>query len=424
MRITRRTLSVTTGLLLLLATAAPAGAQGPTTSENAATPERGVYEITPDRADRGAISRSGVDVLGSRGGTLTVVADAAQTAQLRGDGVDLTAIGDFDAMLADRNPDPSEKRAAADEFPAGDEGFHTYSELTTLLENAAADHPDITQLSDVGSSHEGRTIPLMKISADAAQDSDEPEVLFTCNQHAREHLTTEMCLRIVERFTDGYGTDQTVTDFVDSREIYVIPTVNPDGSEHDIEGGQYQGWRKNRQGQGTDLNRNWGYKWGCCDGSSGDPASETYRGEAGFSAPETAAVRDFVDSRVVDGRQQLKGHIDFHTYGELVLWPFGHTTDEVTEDMTREQARRFQDVGREMAGSNGYTPQQSSDLYVTDGDVNGWMWGEHRILSFTFEMYPASGGGLDGFYPDDEDIAPETERNDEAVDILLREAGA
>lgn len=414
---------MTTGLLLLLATAAPAGAQGPTTDEGAA-PERGVYEISADPADRGAISRSGVDVLGSGGDTLTVVADPEQASQLRGAGVEMTTIGDFDAMLAQRNPDPSEAKAATDEFPEGDEGFHTYSELTTVLENAATDHSDITQLSDVGSSHEGRTIPLLKISADAEQDSSEPEVLFTCNQHAREHLTTEMCLRIVERFTDGYGTDQTVTDFVDSREIYVIPTVNPDGSEHDIEGGQYQGWRKNRQDQGTDLNRNWGYKWGCCGGSSDDPASETYRGESGFSAPETAAVRDFVDSRVVDGEQQLKGHIDFHTYGELVLWPFGHTTDEVTEDMTEEQAQRFRTVGEEMAGSNGYTPQQSSDLYVTDGDINGWMWGQHRILSFTFEMYPSSGGGLDGFYPDDEDIAPETERNDEAVDILLREAGA
>lgn len=415
---------MTTGLLLLLAAAAPAGAQGPTAGDRTAAPDRGVYELTPDRADRGALSRSGVDVLGSRGDTLTVVADPAQASQLRGAGVELTAVGDVDAMLAERNPAPSEAKAAADEFPAGDEKFHTYSELTTLLENASADHPNITQLSDVGTSHEGRAIPLMKISGDAQQDSAEPEVLFTCNQHAREHLTTEMCLRIVERFTDGYGSDQKVTDFVDSREIYVIPTMNPDGSEHDIEGGQYQGWRKNRQDQGTDLNRNWDYKWGCCGGSSGDPASETYRGSAGFSAPETAAVRDFVNSRVVDGEQQIKGHIDFHTYGELVLWPFGHTTDDATEDMTEEQAKRFQNVGQEMAGTNGYTPQQSSDLYVTDGDINGWMWGQHRILSFTFEMYPAGGGGIDGFYPDDEDIAPQTQRNDEAVDILLREAGA
>src|SRR5690606_37321069 len=83
---------------------------------------------------------------------------------------------------------------------------------------------------------------------------------------------------------------------------------------------------RDRQDSGTDLNRNWGYKWGCCGGASDNPSSETYRGSAPFSAPETAALRDFVNSRVVDGTQQIKAAIDFHTYSELVLWPFGHTT--------------------------------------------------------------------------------------------------
>ncbi|OLT43976.1 carboxypeptidase [Saccharomonospora sp. CUA-673] len=418
MRMTRRTLSVTAGALLLLATAAPAGAQAPTDTAG----ERGVYEITATGDDRHALARSGVDVLGSSGETITVVANPAQARQLEAADVDLTHVGDFDELLAERNPEVSDPRAAADEFPEGDEAFHTYDQLTEVLETAAADHSDIVELSDVGETHEGRTIPLVKISG--GSDADKPEALFTCNQHAREHLTTEMCLHIVERFTDGYGTDETVTEFVDSREIWVIPTVNPDGATYDISGGQYQGWRKNRQHQGTDLNRNWGYEWGCCGGSSGSPTSDTYRGTEAFSAPETTAVKNFVDSRVVDGEQQIKTHIDFHTYGELVLWPFGHTTDETTEDMTEEQAQRFQQVGTEMAETNGYTPQQSSDLYITDGDINGWMWGEHNILSFTFEMYPGSGGGLDGFYPGAEHIEPETQRNDEAVDIALREAGA
>ncbi|KID28077.1 M14 family metallopeptidase [Prauserella rugosa] len=424
MRMTRRTLSVTAGALLLLATAAPAGAQAPTDTTDAtgAAPDRGVYEVTAGAADGQALARAGVDVLGSRGDTVTVVADPAQAQQLRAADVALNPVGDFDAMLAERNPEVADPKAAADEFPEGDEDYHTYDQLMTALETAAQDHPDITELSDVGTSHEGRTIPLMRIGA--GSDTDKPEVLFTCNQHAREHLTTEMCLRIVERFTDGYGTDDTVTELVDTRQIYVIPTVNPDGSEYDISGGQYQGWRKNRQDQGTDLNRNWGYKWGCCGGSSGEPTSETYRGTEAFSAPETSAVRDFVNSRVVDGEQRIKAHIDFHTYGELVLWPFGHTTDDTGEGMTEEQAQRFRSVGEEMAGTNGYTPQQSSDLYVTDGDVTDWMWGQHKILSFTFEMYPGDGGGLDGFYPGDENIGPETQRNDEAVDILLREAGA
>jgi carboxypeptidase T len=138
-----------------------------------------------------------------------------------------------------------------------------------------------------------------------------------------------MCLHIVDRLTSG-------SDFVSSREIYVVPSLNPDGSTFDISGGEYQGWRKNRQPNsdgtvGTDPNRNFAYKWGCCGGSSTSPSAEDYRGPSAASAPEVAALQAFVDSRVVGGTQQIKGHIDFHTFSELVLWPFGHTFDTVTE---------------------------------------------------------------------------------------------
>ncbi|MCA1673556.1 MAG: zinc carboxypeptidase, partial [Actinobacteria bacterium] len=71
-----------------------------------------------------------------------------------------------------------------------------------------------------------------------------------------------------------------------------------------------------------------------------------------------------------------------------------------------------------MAATNGYTPQQSSDFYVTDGTVNDWMWAEHGIWSYTFEMYP-SGQEQGGFYPTDNVIGPQTSRNDAAVDLLL-----
>ena len=208
--------------------------------------------------------------------------------------------------------------------------------MVAELGKAAADHPDLAAQSSIGKSFEGRDIPVLKISDNVAQDEDEPEVLFDCNQHAREHLTTEMCLRVVNRLTDNYD-DPAVKDMVDNREIWVIPSVNVDGSTYDVESGQYQGWRKNRQDTGTDLNRNWGYKWGCCGGASDDPQDETYRGSAPFSAPETAAIAEFIDSRVVGGEQQIKSAIDFHTFSELVLWPFGHTPDDVTEGMTQQE---------------------------------------------------------------------------------------
>jgi hypothetical protein len=59
---------------------------------------------------------------------------------------------------------------------------------------------------------------------------------------------------------------------------------------------------------------------------------------------------------------------------------------------------------------------QGSDLYITDGDITDWMWGNQQIWTYTFEMYPASGGG--GFYPPDEVIPAQTSRNKTAVLIL------
>ena len=75
-----------------------------------------------------------------------------------------------------------------------------------------------------------------------------------------------------------------VSQLVRARQIYIVPSLNPDGSEYDIASGSYQFWRKNRQPYqgiyGTDNNRNYSYNWGCCGGSSGDPNSEVSRPSA------------------------------------------------------------------------------------------------------------------------------------------------
>jgi carboxypeptidase T len=248
-------------------------------------------------------------------------------------------------------------------------------------------------------------------------------VLFTCGQHAREHLSVEMCLYLLNELTSRYGSDIQVTNMVNTREIYLIFNLNPDGSEYDIATGSYRSWRKNRQPNsgssavGTDLNRNWGYRWGCCGGSSGSPSSSTYRGPSAFSAPETRRVRDFVNSRVVGGVQQLRAAVDFHTYSELILWPYGYTYSNTATGMNADQYNTFATMGRAMAATNGYTPEQASDLYIADGTLPDWAWGTHRIFAFTFEMYPRSSSP--GFYPPDEVITRETSRNRAAVLYLL-----
>jgi zinc carboxypeptidase len=329
--------------------------------------------------------------------------------------------------LGKKIAEPTREQAGMLAFPPGDSNYHDYAEMVAEIQQAKVDHPAIFSLFSLGASYEGRTIWAGKISDNVATDEDEPEVLFTHHQHAREHLTVEMALYTLRMLTDEYGVTQQITDLVNSREIWMVFDMNPDGGEYDIATGTYRSWRKNRQPNagsqyvGTDLNRNWGYRWGCCGGSSGTFSSETYRGASAFSAPETTVVRNFVNSRVASGKQQITVAIDFHTYQELILWPYGYTTTNIPADMIPDDWDTMVAMGQAMAATNGYTPEQASDLYITDGTINDWLYGVHRILNYTFEMYPRT-SAQGGFYPPDEVIPAETSRNRAAVLYLLEQA--
>lgn len=391
-------------LLLGLGLAKPAAAEPPKTTAT--------YKVSNvfDARLRSAVAATGADVFEVGHDYILVEATRQEARAIRRLGL---ALERFDTQ-------EEFERA----FPSADSAYHDYAEMVAELEQAAFDHPDIFLLFSLGTSHEGRTVWAGKVSDNVGTDEDEPEILFTHHQHAREHLTVEMALYTLKILTDEYGVDPEITGLVDSREVWIVFDLNPDGGEYDIATGSYRSWRKNRQPNsgasavGTDLNRNWDYRWGCCGGSSGTASSETYRGAAPFSAPETAVVRDFVDSRVVGGVQQITAHLDVHTYGELVMWPYGYTFTDVPADMSQDDHDVFVTVGEAMAASNGYTPQQGSELYITDGGIKDYLYGAHRIFSLSFELYPVT-SGQGGFYPPDEVIPAETARNREAVLYLI-----
>ena len=313
----------------------------------------------------------------------------------------------------------------ATEFPAGFEGFHSYTEIEAETAAVAAAHPDIVQRFSIGKSYQGRDLWAMKISDNVATDEAEPEVLFDGSHHADEHMGAEMTLRIMHWLVDGYGSgsgsDSRITNIVNTREVWIVFLVNPDGAEYDISRGKFHFWRKNRQPTpgssyvGTDLNRNYGYRWGGGGRTSANPAAITYRGPAAFSAPETRAMRDFLASRVIDGRQQIRASITFHEYGRLVMWPYGYTLTNVPSDMTRDDHAALMSIGKHMAGTNRYRPLQASDLYVTSGTTRDYLYGRYRTFSYTFELSVKD-------YPDDSLIARETGRNKEAVLYLMEQA--
>ncbi len=321
--------------------------------------------------------------------------------------------------------------AAEPSYPAYDSRYHTNAEMVAEIHAAEAAYPDLVDVMSIGTSAQGRDIWVAKVSDNVAVDEAEPEVLVDALHHARERLTpragalpprepspatTPPIRRSAPSWTRGRPGSSSRSIRTDTSTTWA--------------GDPYRLWRKNRQANpgsrfvGTDLNRNYDYRWGCCGGSSSSPAAWNYRGPAPFSAPETRVVRDFVNSRVIDGQQQIRVHLTFHTNGQQVLWPYGYTKRDVPPDMTIEDYRTFVTIGRRMAARNGYTPMQSSDLYVTDGDEIDWMYGRHRIFSFTWELYPTqTPSDATDHYSPDEIIARETKRNRAALLYTLRVAG-
>ena len=109
-------------------------------------------------------------------------------------------------------------------------------------------------------------------------------------------------------------------------------------------------------------------------------------------------MRDFLASRVVDGRQQIRTSITFHEYGRLVMWPYGYTYTDVPADMTTDDRSALMTIGRHMAATNGYHPEQASDLYLTSGTTRDYLYGTYRTFAYTFELSAKD-------YPDDSLIA-------------------
>ncbi len=287
-------------------------------------------------------------------------------------------------------------------------GYHTYDEALAVLQQVAIDYPEICTLTDIADSHgkeyfnNGITgyedyqhdVWMLKISDNVNDSEDEPAVFFMGAHHAREPISTEVVLGIIQHLTENYGTDDEITAMVDHAEIYIIPMVNPDG--HEVVLDQLNTWwRKNaadnnEDGQfshytdgpdGVDPNRNYGWNFGG-EGSSGDPTYDLYHGPFAFSEPELAAMRDmFTEHHFTTG-------ITYHSYSELVLYPYGYSASAVAPDheALAELAVNMAESIPKIVGSGHYFPEQSNDLYPASGVTDDWAYGEHGIFSFTVEL--------------------------------------
>lgn len=361
-------------------------------------------------AGRNMLFAGGYDIIGERaGGRVVILATPAEEDRLRSTGFTVHI------LLEDFAAHASAARGKGTGFGA----FHTYSETTERLDDLHALYPHLTSAKfALGTTAEGRTLWAIKVSDNPDLDESEPELLFTGAHHAREPMSVEACLMLIEYLCANHGSDPRVTQLVDGREIFFVPIVNADGYAFNESvapnGGGY--WRKNRRdnGDGTfgvDLNRNYPYEWGGA-GASTDPDSDDYRGPTAASEPETQAMIAFATSRSFSVVQ------NFHTFRGMTLYPWGYTTDPTTDDST------YRDIAAQMTADNGYTPGQASQiLYHTSGDAESWFHGEQLLKGKTFAFSNEIGWGSDLFWPPDDRIPFLFQENLEPALHLIEIAG-
>jgi murein tripeptide amidase MpaA len=110
--------------------------------------------------------------------------------------------------------------------------FPRHDELTALLKAYAQAMPSLIELRSIGKSHEGRDIALLVITQRATgRHEDKPALWVDGNIHAAELTACNACLYWLHQLASGYGTDPQITQLLDTRVVYMVPRLNPDGAE-------------------------------------------------------------------------------------------------------------------------------------------------------------------------------------------------
>jgi len=300
-------------------------------------------------------------------------------------------------------------------IPGSYGGYYTWQEMQQRIDSLVNKYPALVQKIVLPTTTlEGRPLIVVKISDNVATDETEPEAFYSGLHHAREGMSMMNLFFFMQYLVENYATDNRIKELVDSRELFFLPCVNPDGYRYNETSAPSGGgmWRKNRRvngggDYGVDLNRNYNVDWGVTGSgisTSHDPGDDAYVGPAAFSERETQAIRAFAETR------HFTIAIDHHGYGNYYVTPYGRPANH---SFTSPDLSFYNYASALMARYNGYfagdgmatvgyyAVGNSRDWHIT-GDIGAGT--KQKTYGYTVEVGPGNAGF--GFWPDPENIIP------------------
>ncbi len=240
------------------------------------------------------------------------------------------------------------------------------------------------------------------------RDGSKPGVLGYAQEHAREWVTPLVTIETAERLLRNYAHDGETKKLVDNLDIFLAPSVNPDGAHYSFY--DYNMQRKNmtnhcgptssdpayRNSWGVDLNRNHSVGSafdGYIGASTTNCRSTTYAGPEETSEPE---AKNLV--WLADQNPNIKFAMNIHSYGGYFMWsPGAYDADRTTLPRPSAGEESF------YWAASGHILNQIQDhrgtvifpsrtgpipdvLYSAAGNSADYLWYEKGIYAWNFEV--------------------------------------
>lgn len=273
----------------------------------------------------------------------------------------------------------SPTKTFADYIVQSQDPYH-YNQLVEDLAKLTDRYRNILEIREIGKSEFGKTIWAVKLG------KGEENIVLVGTHHAREWISTNLLMVMLERYAETYQTGEMFGEFdpaiLDDVAIWFVPMLNPDGV--DIQQGElppqykrklilmnkgsmdFTRWKAN--GLGLDLNRQYPAGWDELPTEDG-PSFKGYKGKQPIEGKEVQAFIQFVKDI------NPKSAIAYHSAGHVIYWQYGD----------RQNIFRDYFLASSLAKLTGYRLDTPS-IDATGGGFTDWFIEEYGRPAFTLEL--------------------------------------
>lgn len=266
---------------------------------------------------------------------------------------------------------------------------YTYNQMTQDIDEIVATYSGLAEKKVIGKSVDGRNIYAVKLGKGST------EILINASHHAREFMTTNIVMEMMDQYAQGYVKNSTIDGYsvksiLDHTSIWFVPMVNPDGVTLVQKGHKsaknpnevlrinngskdFSSWKANIRG--VDLNRQYPAGWDYIVSDPGKPATQNYKGPKPLSEPESKAMYDFTNGK------GFKTSVSYHSSGEIIYWHFKQGSARTERD------RKIAEMIKSKTGYSLVTPKANP----SGGGFTDWFISTQLNPGFTPEISPYVG---------------------------------